>query len=78
VDSARVGTRVLVEPVFQGASRFEAIYFGSEVDGAFAQYARMPSIHAHRIETALTDIELASFPCAYSAAEHADANCAGE
>ncbi len=70
VDPARVGERVLVEPVFRGASRFEAVYFGSEVDGAFAQYARMPSQHAHRIETALTDTELASFPCAYSAAEN--------
>lgn len=70
VDPARIGQRVLVEPVFRGASRFEAVYFGSEVDGAFAQFARMPSIHAHRIETALTDTELASFPCAYSAAEN--------
>ncbi|WP_421847472.1 alcohol dehydrogenase family protein [Novosphingobium sp.] len=70
VDPARVGERVLVEPVFRGASRFEATYFGSEVDGAFAQFARVPSAHAHRIDTALTDIELASFPCAYSAAEN--------
>lgn len=70
VPAARIGERVLVEPVFRGASRFEAVYFGSEVDGAFAQFARMPSIHAHRIETALTDTELASFPCAYSAAEN--------
>lgn len=70
VDPARVGERVLIEPVFRGASRFEATYFGSEVDGAFAQFARVPSAHAHRIETALTDTELASFPCAYSAAEN--------
>jgi NADPH:quinone reductase-like Zn-dependent oxidoreductase len=70
VDPARVGQRVLVEPVFRGATRFEATYFGSEVDGAFAQYARVPSAHAHPIETALTDTELASFPCAYSAAEN--------
>ncbi|MEI6641655.1 MAG: alcohol dehydrogenase family protein [Novosphingobium sp.] len=70
VDPARIGQSVLVEPVFRGASRFEATYFGSEVDGAFAQFARVPSAHAHRIDTALTDIELASFPCAYSAAEN--------
>jgi len=67
---ARLGQRVLVEPVFRGASRFEAIYFGSEVDGAFAQFARVPAAHAHRIETALSDADLASFPCAYSAAEN--------
>lgn len=70
VSAARIGERLLVEPVFRGASRFEAVYFGSEVDGAFAQFARMPSAHAHRIETPLTDTELASFPCAYSAAEN--------
>ena len=70
VDPSRIGQRVLVEPVFRGASRFDAVYFGSEVDGAFAQYARVPSAHAHAIATALTDTELASFPCAYSAAEN--------
>ena len=70
VDPARIGQRVLIEPVFRGASRFEATYFGSEVDGGFAQFARAPSLHAHRIETTLTDAELASFPCAYSAAEN--------
>ena len=70
VDPARIGTRVLVEPVFRGAGRFDAIYFGSEVDGAFADYARVPSVHAHRIESGLSDVELASFPCAYSAAEN--------
>ncbi len=70
VDAARIGKRVLVEPVFRGASRFEATYFGSEVDGGFAEFARVPALHAHRIESALSDAELASFPCAYSAAEN--------
>ncbi len=70
VDPARIGERVLVEPVFRGVERFDAIYFGSEVDGAFAEYARAPSAHAHRIESGLSDVELASFPCAYSAAEN--------
>jgi NADPH:quinone reductase-like Zn-dependent oxidoreductase len=70
VDAGRIGERVLVEPVFQGASRFEAIYFGSEVDGGFAQFARVPSPQAHRIASTLSDVELASFPCAYSAAEN--------
>jgi NADPH:quinone reductase-like Zn-dependent oxidoreductase len=70
VDPARIGQRVLVEPVFAGVSRFDVCYFGSEVDGAFAEYARVPAIHAHRIESGLSDVELASFPCAYSAAEN--------
>ncbi|WP_408589901.1 zinc-binding dehydrogenase [Novosphingobium sp.] len=70
IDPARIGERVLVEPVFRGSSHFAATYFGSEVDGAFAQYALVPAVHAHRIETGLSDVELASFPCAYGAAEN--------
>jgi len=73
VDPARVGERVLIEPVFApppGADRFRSIYFGSECDGGFAQYAAVPSAHACRINSPLDDTELASFPCAYSAAEN--------
>lgn len=70
VDPARIGQRVLVEPVFRGCSPFDIRYFGSEVDGGFADYARVPSVHAHRIESACSDVELASFPCAYATAEN--------
>lgn len=70
VDPARIGQRVLVEPVFRGNSPFDIRYFGSEVDGGFADYARVPSLHAHRIESACSDVELASFPCAYATAEN--------
>lgn len=70
VDSSRIGQRVLVEPVFRGRSRFDIRYFGSEVDGGFAEYARVPSVHAHRIESTCSDVELASFPCAYATAEN--------
>ncbi|MFI4890244.1 MAG: alcohol dehydrogenase family protein [Steroidobacterales bacterium] len=67
VDAARIGERVLIEPVFRMP---HAIYFGSECDGAFAQYAHAPAAHAYRIRSSLSDAELASFPCAYSAAEN--------
>lgn len=70
IDPARIGERVLVEPVFRGSSRFDISYFGSEVDGAFADYARVPAAHAHKIESDLSDAELASFPCAYATAEN--------
>jgi len=73
VDAARVGERVLIEPVFRvaGASDHNrAIYFGSECDGAFAQFTCVPAAHAYRISSALSDAELASFPCAYAAAEN--------
>jgi NADPH:quinone reductase-like Zn-dependent oxidoreductase len=70
VDAARIGERVLVEPVFRGKTQFDATYFGSEVDGAFAEFSCAPSVHAHAIDSPLSDAELASFPCAYSAAEN--------
>jgi NADPH:quinone reductase-like Zn-dependent oxidoreductase len=70
VDSARIGERVMVEPVFRASSLYNVSYFGSEVDGAFADYTSVPSAYAHRVTSALSDAELASFPCAYSAAEN--------
>ncbi|MFC0590668.1 alcohol dehydrogenase family protein [Novosphingobium aquiterrae] len=70
VDPSRIGELVLVEPVFRGADPFDVVYFGSEVDGAFAEYSTAPSVHAHAIRSDLSDAELASFPCAYSAAEN--------
>lgn len=70
VDPVRIGDRVLVEPVFRGTEPYDVSYFGSEVDGAFADYACVPAAHAFRIVSDLSDAELASFPCAYSAAEN--------
>ncbi len=78
VDASRIGERVLIEPVFRvpaaggpdAPAGVSAVYFGSECDGAFAEYARAPSVHAYTIRSPLSDAELASFPCAYSAAEN--------
>ena len=73
VDEARVGERIIVEPCIreaQGRRLDRPRYFGSECDGGFAEYTVVASRHAHKIESALTDIELASFPCSYSTAEN--------
>ena len=73
VDAGRIGERVLIEPVFRAPADwapYRAVYFGSERDGAFAEFARAPGVHAHRIESPLSDAELASFPCAYSVVEN--------
>jgi NADPH:quinone reductase-like Zn-dependent oxidoreductase len=43
---------------------------GSECDGAIAEFARVPDVHARAIRSDLSDAELASFHCAYSAAEN--------
>jgi NADPH:quinone reductase-like Zn-dependent oxidoreductase len=70
IDAARIGERVLVMPNLQGSSRYDIRYFGSEVDGAFADYTCVPSINAFRVESSRSDAELASFPCAYATAEN--------
>lgn len=73
VDSARVGERVLIEPCLfeaEGKQLEQPWYFGSECDGGFAEYTRVAARHAHSIDSALSDIELASFPCSYSTAEN--------
>jgi NADPH:quinone reductase-like Zn-dependent oxidoreductase len=72
VDASRVGARVIVEPVFRALSAplSSAIYFGSECDGAFADFAVAPSVHAHRVACDWSDVALASIPCAASAAEN--------
>ena len=71
VDKSRIGERVLIRTI--QTSGLEGDYvcrtFGSECDGAFAQYTKTASVDALMIESDLTDAELASFPCAYSTAE---------
>ncbi|MQX35616.1 alcohol dehydrogenase family protein [Roseospira navarrensis] len=73
VDAARIGERVLVEPCLReagGRTLDQPWYFGSECDGAFADYTVVAGRHAHRIDSPLDDVALASFPCSYSTAEN--------
>jgi len=72
-DSALIGKRVLVEPCLReanGETLASPWYIGSECDGGFADYVTVAARHAYPIETALSDAELASFPCSYSTAEN--------
>lgn len=72
VDPGRIGERVIVEPVFHDPASADdhPVYFGSEVDGAFAEYTVVPSLHAVAVKCSWSDVELASIPCSYSAAEN--------
>ena len=72
VPATRTGERVLVDPVLRprDGSLAEVGYLGAERDGAFAQYTTVPASNAHRIECGLSDVELATFPCAYGTAEN--------
>jgi len=73
VHEGRIGERVLIEPSLRevdGQALEAPLYFGSDTDGGFAQYTNVASRHAHKVSSALTDTELASFPCSYSTAEN--------
>ena len=73
VDASRIGERVVVRSImrhYTGYRPFECWTFGSECDGAFAQYTKAPSAETHKVDCDWSDAELASIPCAYSTAEN--------
>jgi NADPH:quinone reductase-like Zn-dependent oxidoreductase len=69
VDPARVGERVLIDPVLREVSA-RPRYFGSDTNGSFAEFTVVPAGNARLVRSTLSDAELASFPCAYTAAEN--------
>ena len=72
VDAARIGERVMVRTMQSRGplgSKDSIVTLGSESDGAFAQYLTVTAGDAIRVESPLSDLELASFPCAFSTAE---------
>ena len=73
VNADRVGERVLIEPCIReahGRDLEQPWYLGSECDGGFAAFAVVASRHAYKIDSELSDAQLASFPCSYSTAEN--------
>ena len=73
VDANRIGERVIVRNMLRTYVNFrpwECWTFGSECDGAFAQYAKAPARETERVESDWSDVELATIPCAYSTAEN--------
>jgi len=73
ISSDRIGERVLIEPCIRevnGKILDQPWYFGSECDGGFAEYTVVAARHAHKIDSEMSDVHLASFPCSYSTAEN--------
>ncbi|MGE3225674.1 MAG: alcohol dehydrogenase family protein [Parvibaculaceae bacterium] len=72
VERSRIGERVLVRNMLRtyvNYRPFDCWTFGSECDGAFAQYAKAPAAETYKVDCSWSDVELASIPCAYSTAE---------
>ncbi|MEZ9348728.1 alcohol dehydrogenase family protein [Vibrio splendidus] len=73
VSAERIGERVLIEPCLTevyGRDLPQPWYFGSECDGGFAEYTKVAAKHAYAVNSTMSDVELASFPCSYSTAEN--------
>ncbi|MGI9311673.1 MAG: alcohol dehydrogenase family protein [bacterium] len=67
-----IGRRVMVDPWLRDdddpGNLDAARFFGSEVDGGFAEYAVAPARNVYPIDSDCTDAELATFGCAYTTA----------
>ncbi len=74
VDPNRIGERVIIDPWLHAHGEWHlaenAVYFGSECDGGFAEYVAVRASNAVRITSDLSDAELATFPTVLTTAKH--------
>lgn len=72
VASSLVGKRVLVRPCMRphGFGSMETLWMGSDFDGAFAQFVKVPATEVFAVQCDWSDVELGSIPCAYGTAEN--------
>jgi NADPH:quinone reductase-like Zn-dependent oxidoreductase len=67
-----LGKRVLVRPCMRidENNLWDHIWLGTDFDGAFAEYVKVPVSEVSEINSDWTNEELASIPCAYGTAEN--------
>ena len=67
-----LGKRVLVRACMRphGFDSMENIWMGSDFDGAFAQFVKVPQTEVFPVECEWSAAELATIPCAYGTAEN--------
>jgi NADPH:quinone reductase-like Zn-dependent oxidoreductase len=72
VQGLQLGQRVLVRSCMrvQGFASLDTRWLGTDFDGAFAEYVKVPASEAFAVNSAWTDVELASLPCAWGTAEN--------
>jgi NADPH:quinone reductase-like Zn-dependent oxidoreductase len=71
-DDGRIGERVLVRSCMRraGFDSMDTVWLGTDFDGAFAQYVKVPESEAFAVDCDWSDAELATIPCAYGTAEN--------
>ena len=82
-DESTIGKRVLVRSCMRqsGFASMDNVWMGSDFDGAFAQYVKVPAGEVFAVDCDWNDAELGSIPCAYGTAEnmvHRAKVCEGE
>jgi NADPH:quinone reductase-like Zn-dependent oxidoreductase len=72
VQGQTLGQRVLVRSCMRvaGFDRPDTRWLGSDMDGAFAQYLKVPAGEVFAVHSNWSDAELASLPCAWGTAEN--------
>ena len=67
-----LGQRVLVRACMRthGFASSENIWMGSDFDGSFAQFVKVPASEVFAVNSDWSDAELATIPCAYGTAEN--------
>lgn len=71
-DATQIGERVLVRSCMRmsGFEQMETVWLGTDFNGAFAQYVKVPRNEVFPVRCNWTDAELATIPCAYGTAEN--------
>jgi len=67
-----VGKRILVRACMRsrGFDSPDNIWMGSDFDGAFAEYAKVPATEVFPVDCSWSDAELGTIPCAYGTSEN--------
>lgn len=70
--AALVGKRVLVRPCMRpnGSNDMKTVWMGSDFNGAFAQFVKVPAREVFSVDCDWSDAELATIPCAYGTSEN--------
>lgn len=71
-DESAIGSRVLVRACIRpsGYPSMENVWIGSDFDGAFAQFVKVPALEVFPVECDWSDAELGTIPCSYGTAEN--------
>ncbi len=71
-DESTIGSRVLVRACMRqsGFQYMDNIWMGSDFDGAFAQFVKVPAGEVFPVDCDWSDAELGTIPCAYGTAEN--------